>query len=136
MQDTCSTSFQSTGGETAAEMSPSQISVHMDASKPQTGQMKYLASIPAQQEALRLLLPCPKYTAQHKQKEKACVTKTSGFYDRWGNSPHTWDSTELLAGCGSASHPQGLLPLSSPMWLSDKPPLPCHQRVVLTPLLG
>lgn len=27
----------------------------------------------------------------------------------------------LLVGCGSASHLQGLLPLSGPMWLSDKP---------------
>lgn len=62
-------------------MSPSQISVHTDASKPQTGQMKYLASTPAEQEALRLPLQCPEYT-EYRQNEKARVTKTSGFYDK------------------------------------------------------
>lgn len=62
----CSTSIQNTGGK--------QLSLYMDASKPQTGQTKCLACTPTQQEAPRLLLLCPEHTAEHRQEERDFMT--------------------------------------------------------------
>lgn len=58
----CSTSIQNTGGK--------QLSLYMDASKPQTGQTKCLACTPTQQETPSLLLVCPEHTAEHRQEER------------------------------------------------------------------